>query len=83
MKNTSLTFLALNPEMPTVDSLLLSLLEIFCVYTNICILHVCKVHEEDVTKPISPAPCSFHLTVHLGYFSVVAYRELPLVLVAA
>lgn len=28
VKNTSLTFLALNPEIPPVDSLLLSLLEI-------------------------------------------------------
>lgn len=83
MKNTSLTFLALNPEMPTVDSLLVSFLENFCAYSSTCILHVHKAHGEAFRKPVSPVPCSFYLTVCLKCFSIAAHTELPLILVAA
>lgn len=83
MKNASLTFLGLNPEMPTVDSLLVSFLENFCAYSSTCILHVHKAHGEVFRKPVSPVPRSFYLTVCLKYFSIAAHTELPLILVAA
>lgn len=73
MKNTSITFVTLNPEMPTIDSCLLSLLEVFCAYAS-HISYMLSGYTETFRKTVSPTPCSFPQPFILDFFCSSTYR---------